>query len=221
MKWIISNHKNALDDKEVVDYVNALDKAQLDGVNLVICPKVSHLSYFSGNSYYLGCQDINLSFDELKRNNIRFSIVGHSYKRKKYNESNQVINRKIKDLLANNITPILCIGEEVNGNLKDTLLSELGEGLMGVSGDVFIAYEPIWAIGSGMIPDIDVLNDTVSFIGTEATRLLGRKPIILYGGSVNNETINLLEHVNELDGYLIGNASVNIDELVELIEVIK
>lgn len=220
MKWIISNHKNALDDDVVVDYVDALNRVELEGINLVICPKDSHLSYFTGN-YYLGCQDVNLSFDQMKKSNIRFSIVGHSYKRSKYNESNKMINKKIKDLLANGITPILCIGEEVNNNLKDTLLVELEEGLNEVSGDVIIAYEPVWAIGSGMIPNIEVLNDTVDFIDKQATRLLGRKPIILYGGSVNRDTINLLECVHELDGYLIGNASVEINKLVELIEVIK
>ena len=220
MKWIISNHKNALDDDVVVDYVNTLNNVELNGINLVICPKDSHLSYFSGN-YYLGCQDVNLSFADMKKNNIKFSIVGHSYKRKNYNESNILINKKIKDLLINGITPILCIGEEVNNNLKDTLLTELKEGLDGVSGDVIIAYEPVWAIGSGMIPNIEVLNDTVDFIDRQATRLLGRKPIILYGGSVNKDTITLLECVHELDGYLIGNASVEIDKLVELIEVIK
>lgn len=221
MKWIISNHKNALDESLVCDYAHKLVQVRLDDIKLVICPKDEHLKYFDGINYSLGCQDVNLSFGKMKENNVKFSIVGHSYIRQKYNETNELINKKIKELIDNDIVPILCIGEDVNSDLENTLKTELEDGLKGVTGKVIIAYEPVWAIGSGVIPNIDILKEVIAFIDLEATKILKEKPIILYGGSVNSKTISLLEEVEGLDGYLIGGASLDIEKLKELIEVIK
>ena len=221
MKWIISNHKNALDESTVHNYANELQNISFDNINLVICPSDDYLEYFISSNYSLGCQDINLTFEQLKTYDVKFCIVGHSYKRKIYNETDEQINKKIKDLISNEIVPILCIGEENNDDLKSTLKRQLVGGLDGVSANVIIAYEPVWAIGSGIIPDIDVLRDIITFIEYEATKILNKRPIILYGGSVNNKTISLLENVREIDGYLIGGASIDLKELKELIEVIK
>lgn len=221
MKWIISNHKNALDESLVCDYAKKLDQIKLNNINLIICPKDEHLKYFDGTNYSLGCQDVNLSFEVMNNYNVKFSIVGHSYIRQKYNETNELINKKIKELIDNDIVPILCIGEDVNSDLENILKIELEDGLKGVNGKVIIAYEPVWAIGSGVIPNIDILKEVIAFIDLEATKILKEKPIILYGGSVNSETISLLEELEELDGYLIGGASLDIEKLKKLIEVIK
>lgn len=221
MKWIISNHKNALIDRKVNDYIKELNNLKTDNIHLVICPTDEHLKYFNGNNYKLGSQDINYSIDNLKEYGIKFSIIGHSYKRTKYHETNKKINEKLKKVIKNNIIPILCIGEEENNNIKEILKQELKEGLDGIKQKVIIAYEPVWAIGSGKIPDINSLKDIIEFIDVEATKILNTKPIILYGGSVNEETIHKLETIEELDGYLIGNASIDIEKLRKVIEVIK
>ena len=146
MKWIISNHKNALSEERLKDYLYEVNNLNIDNINLIICPKDEHLKYFVQNNYGLGSQDINLSIDELNRYNVKYSIIGHSYKRKKYHETNEQINEKIKKLISNNIIPILCIGEDETDNIKETLKQELIEGLKDIKGNIIIAYEPVWAI---------------------------------------------------------------------------
>lgn len=221
MKLIISNHKNFLAEQKVEEYINEIEKIKKDNIKLVICPKNSHLEYFTEQNYEIGSQNTNLTFEQLKNYNVKYSIVGHSYFRKNYNETNDKINQKIKELISNNITPILCIGEEENTNTLETLKRELSEGLNEINGNVIIAYEPVWAIGSGKIPDINNLKEVISFIDKEATNILNYTPKILYGGSVNEETIGQLERIEELDGYLIGKASLDIDKLKKIIEVVK
>ena len=221
MKWIISNHKNSLNEKNINKYLEKLKCLNTDNINLVICPKDEHLEYFNGNNYEIGSQDLNISFDKMKQYNIKYSIIGHSYKRKKYNETNKEINQKIKELIKNNIIPILCIGEEEITNIKEVLKQELIEGLKDINEKLIIAYEPIWAIGSGKIPNINNLKQIIEFIDIEATNILLTKPIILYGGSVNEETIKELETIEKLDGYLIGSASTDIEKLIKIIEVVK
>lgn len=221
MKWIISNHKNALIDKDINNYLEELKNLKTDNIHLVICPKDEHLIYFSGTNYEIGSQDINIHLSNMKKNVIKYSIIGHSYSRKKYHETNEEINKKIKELLRNNIIPILCVGEEESNDVKETLKQELIEGLKDIQGKIIIAYEPVWAIGSGKIPSIDALKDIIEFIDKEATKILNNKPIILYGGSVNENTINELEKIKELDGYLIGNASIDIEKLRKVIEVVR
>jgi len=221
MKWIVSNHKNELDEKQISKYIEQLNNISKNDINLVVCPKDDHLKYFDGTNYEIGSQDINLSFDMMKELNIKYCIIGHSDFRKKNHETNEQINKKIKDLISNDIMPILCIGEEENNiNIKQTLKNELSEGLNGINSSIIIAYEPIWAIGSGKIPDISILTDIINFINVEATSILGRKPIVLYGGSVNEKTVEELEKVYELDGYLIGKASLDVEKIEKLIEVV-
>lgn len=221
MKWIISNHKNGLSDKDINDYLKKLKQIKINNIHFVICPKNEHLKYFTESNYAIGSQDISLSFGLLKSYSVKYSIVGHSYKRKKYNESNEQINHKIKELLENNIMPILCIGEEENDDTKEVLKQQLTIGLKDIREKIIIAYEPVWAIGSGKIPNIHSLKEMIEFIDQEASKVLKNKPIILYGGSVNEDTISDLEKIKELDGYLIGKASLDIKKLEKIIEVVE
>ena len=220
-KWIISNHKNALTDNRINDYINELDKLKLDNINLVICPKDEHLKLFNNNNYEIGTQDINISLTNMKELNVKYCIVGHSYFRKKYHETNSNINEKIKQLINSNIIPILCIGEEEDSDINNTIIKELKECLANINGNIIIAYEPIWAIGSGKIPNIENLKQIIKSINKQSTSILGKEVPILYGGSVNEQTIIDLNKVEELAGYIISSASLEIEKLAKIIEVIK
>lgn len=221
MKWIINNHKNDLNDENLNNYLKELSELKINNLNFIICPKDEHLKYFNGNNYKLGSQDTNISIEKLKQNNVKYSIVGHSYFRRKNNESNFDINNKIKELIKNNIIPILCIGEEATNDIKTTLRQELTECLKDIKDDVIIAYEPIWAIGTGLIPTNNDLINIIDFIDKETLNIVGHKLPILYGGSVNEETIKVLNKLDNIDGYLIGNASIDIEKIKKIIEVIK
>ncbi len=219
MKWIISNHKLSFDSNNIENYIDGLNKLEFKNIKLVICPRYEHLKNFSGNNYYLGCQDI-IKHDELKKYNIKYSIIGHSDRRINYNETDEQINQKIKYLLSSNITPILCIGEKKGEDIKAVLKRQLELALKNICGKIIIAYEPVWAIGSGNTPSNETLEEIINFISNEAINILGYRPLILYGGSVNYETVVALNKIPGLDGYLIGNASLKIENLMKLVEVI-
>ena len=159
--------------------------------------------------------------EDLVKHGVKYTILGHSDTRKKYKETNEIIHEKIKKLVKNNICPILCIGEEENNNVKEVIDKEL-EVLKDIKLDnIMIAYEPVWAIGTGKIPDTKKLEEILLYIKDKVVLLSGINPILIYGGSVNENTIEKLKHVNLIDGYLIGSASLNINSLETIIEVVK
>ena len=223
MKWIISNHKDCVVNENYQKEINGILKPK---INLIICPNDSQLAEFKETSYPIGSQDVNYTFntEELKNMKIQYTIVGHSDKRKKYHETNYEINIKMKELLEFGIYPILCVGEETEEeiDIKKVIAKELEECLKNIKTDnIIIAYEPIWAIGSGKIPDKEKLVDIIEYIKQKTRELIGIQPIVVYGGSVNENTISLLEEVKILDGYLIGSASIDINKLKRLIEVVE
>lgn len=223
MKWIISNHK---EEKIEKSYQKEIAELVSPKIKLIICPNDTQLSDFKEVTYDLGSQDVNYFYtvEELKKMSVKYTIVGHSDKRKQYNETTNDINKKIKVLLKANICPILCIGEneEKELNIKKLLDNELEECLKNIeTSNIIIAYEPVWAIGSGKIPNINELIEIVEYIRQKTIKLIGVNPIIVYGGSVNENTMKLLKEVPGLDGYLIGSASLDTNKLKELIEVIE
>lgn len=223
MKWIISNHKEGLIDEY---YQKEITKLLHPKINLIICPNDSQLASFKETNYLLGSQDVDYYFnlEELKSMSVKYTIVGHSDKRKKYHENNIEINEKIKKLVSFNICPIVCIGEEKEEsvNLKQIIDIELAECLKDIkTNNIIIAYEPVWAIGSGKTPDKEVLIEIIEYIKIKTKELISITPIVIYGGSVNENTIKLLEEIDILDGYLIGSASLDIHKLKQLIEVVR
>lgn len=223
MKWIISNHKDMLVEES---YQYELKDISNPNIKLVICPNDKVLPNFKERNFLLGSQDLDYHFSiqELKLMNVKYTIVGHTDKRKKYGQSNQEINEKIKRLLAYDICPILCIGEEKieSRNIETILERELEECLKDVRcNHLIIAYEPVWAIGSGKIPDLKILGGLINKIKEKTKEMIGNVPDVIYGGSVSIETIYSLEKITSLDGYLIGSNGLKIDKLKKLIEVIK
>lgn len=219
-KWIISNHKQGLEEDKLNDYIKNLENIDISNINFILCPNHNQLSSFTNLNYQLGSQDIVLPVEEMKNNSINYAIVGHRDTRINESETNEIINLKIKKLLTNNIIPILCVGEEENANPIEVVENELIEGLKDIENKkIIIAYEPNWAIGNDVIPKTDVINSVINKI-KEIANNKNLDIIILYGGSVNSETISILEEL-KLDGYLIGRASLDINLLKGIIEVIK
>lgn len=220
MKLIVSNHKDDFELNDVIPYSSRLSKLNYPNINLVICPNNKFISYFTDDNYELGSQDILLA-----NNKIKYAIIGHSDMRKRNKETDEEINSKIKQVLEKGIMPILCIGEKdeylTNIQVEEVLKSELTKDLKDINKKVVIAYEPIWAIRSGKVPDYDVLELRIRFIKEYATNLLTAEPIILYGGSVNDKNILELKNISNIDGYLIGSASLDIDKLKNIMEAIK
>ena len=149
----------------------------------------------------------------------KYVILGHSENRDE-GEDDQLINQKIKTSLKNGLKVIFCIGEKIKDKRKKktnlVLSKQIKLGLKGIklNNKIMIAYEPVWAIGSGLIPKSNELLETVNFIKSKFR--LNIK--ILYGGSVNEKNINELKKINNIDGFLIGGASQNSKKFIDIIK---
>jgi len=201
---------------------------------VVICPTAIHLDYLSKNKngFYVGAQNVSeheegaytgeISVRSLIETNVDFCIVGHSERRQIFKEKDRDINFKSQRLVANNVIPIICIGETLEQKEKGITNTVLEEQLMNSipSSSTFentiIAYEPVWAIGTGLTPTIDEIDETHRFIRSHNDKF--NKYKILYGGSVKASNAKEITHLANVDGALIGGASLKSEEFTKIIQ---
>ena len=156
----------------------------------------------------------------LKNVGANYVIIGHSENREK-GENNKLINAKIKSALKAKLKVIFCIGETLSEKQKkqtQLILSKqikVGLDKIKVKSNIFIAYEPIWAIGTGNVPKSKDLLKTIEFI---KSKFKGKTPKVLYGGSVNPQNIKNLKEINNIDGFLIGGASQNAKKFIDIVK---
>ena len=156
----------------------------------------------------------------LKNIGANYVIIGHSENREK-GETDKLINQKIKSAIRAKLKVILCIGETLSekkrGKTKSVLSKQIKLCLDKVNKktNLFIAYEPVWSIGTGKIPKITELKDSIKFIKSKFNK---RIPKILYGGSVSPKNINNLKLIKDLDGFLIGGASQNSKNFIDIVK---
>ena len=154
----------------------------------------------------------------IKNAGAKYVIIGHSENRQN-GETDKLINTKIKSALKSGLKVIFCIGEtlkEKKKNKTNRLLNkQITRGLNNIKSkkNIIIAYEPIWSIGSGLIPKSKELFETIKFIKKKAKNLK-----VLYGGSVNPKNINELNLINNIDGYMIGGASQDAKKFIDIIK---
>lgn len=227
---IVLNNKCNLTKKEFISYQNELENIDLNSNKLVLCPSSPYLSLYNLNNISLGAQNVSkeemgaftgeVSSSQLKSLNVQYTIIGHSERRNKLNETNDEINLKIKLLLKDNIIPILCLGEsleeKLNNKTKEVIEQELLEGLKDLTEEetnkLIIAYEPIWAIGTGKIPTVEEIDYVLNIIKTHLPN-----NTLLYGGSANTDNIVVLNKSHLINGYLLGGLSLKTVSLQEFI----
>ncbi len=156
-------------------------------------------------------------------------VVGHSERRQYFNESNEDVNKKIKKLISHNIRPILCVGESLeireDSKEKEFVKTQLDECLEGISpadvSDIVIAYEPIWAIGTGKTATSDQAEEMCkfirSFIAEKFGTLASEEVIIQYGGSVKPANISEIMKQDNIDGALVGGASLKKEDFIDIV----
>jgi triosephosphate isomerase len=222
--------------------LNTLDKVikfsrskDIKGGRLIYCPPNTLISSFSKKFRNcligIGGQNCHESEDYgahtgfvnsrmLKNIGAHFVIIGHSENREK-GENDKLINLKIKSALEAKLKVIFCIGETLNEKRKKKTQSILSKqikiGLKNIKirSNIFIAYEPVWAIGSGIIPKSKNLFKTVEFI---KSKFKDKSPKVLYGGSVNPQNITNLKEINNIDGFLIGGASQSAKKFIDIVK---
>ena len=149
-----------------------------------------------------------------------YVILGHSENRKK-GETDKLINLKIKSAIKAKLNVIFCIGETLTekkrGKTRSILSKQINLGLDKIKkkSNIFIAYEPVWSIGTGNIPKPNELEKTIEFI---KKKFKGKSPKILYGGSVNPQNISDLKKIKNLNGFLIGGASQSSKKFIDIVK---
>ena len=228
---------------EALEFVNEVkDRVNNDKVEAVICAPFTLLKDLKqatkGTNIKIGAQ--NMHFEEkgaftgeisplmLKELDMDYVVIGHSERRQYFNETDETVNKKVLKALEVGIDPILCVGETLEereaGNTKDVCKVQVEKALENVSKEdlakVVVAYEPIWAIGTGKTATSEDANDVIAYIREVVANLYGElanEVRIQYGGSVKPSNVAEIMNQSDIDGALVGGASLEANDYVELV----
>lgn len=222
---IALNNKCNLVKDEFTSYIEKIYKLESNN-ELLLIPSTINIPLVDSNKVLLGSQNVSrdgvgphtgeVSAKQLKSFGVKYCLVGHSERRMEQKESNYDCCEKIKMLLNEDIIPILCVGENLedrkSGNYKEFINNEIRKATSELNseeiGKLIIAYEPIYSIGTGIIPTNEEVEEVFNIIKeTLPTNKL------LYGGSVNDDNISVLKSIKNIDGFLIGGLSLEVDKL--------
>jgi triosephosphate isomerase len=238
---IAGNWKMNTTVEEAITLVKSMlmDLEAIRNVEKLLCPPYISLSaikeVISGTSIKLGAQ--NMHFKEkgaytgeispiMLKDLCSFVVLGHSERRQYFNETDKMINDKVKSAIQFGITPIMCVGESLEenekGKTREIVTKQVKAGLAEIEAgnSIVIAYEPVWAIGTGKAATGKQANDTIGMIRGILHNIWDRnsadKTRILYGGSVTGE--NIAEYIGEpdIDGALVGGASLKVEDFINI-----
>ncbi|QZX49019.1 triose-phosphate isomerase [Mycoplasma sp. E35C] len=245
-KYIFGNWKTNKTIKEVQAFfntLNATDLSQQSNVSFGVAPVFLHLDLANqlkkpeciilaqdANYIKSGANTGTVSYEQLKDMGINHVIIGHSERRTLFHETDELINQKTKVLLENNMTVVLCIGEtleqyeanKTNDVLKEQLLKDLKDINKELFVNLIVAYEPVWAIGTGKTASSQTAQEAIAFVRKvlaeiSSTEIASNVPI-LYGGSVTPDNISELLAQKDINGALVGGASLDATKFIKLIE---
>lgn len=243
-KVIAGNWKMNMLPNEAMACIEALAPAVENTENeVILCVPYTDLFYSlltaQGTNIKIGAQNMHweekgaytgeISAQMLKSIGVEYVIIGHSERRQYFAETDETVNKKIKTALANDLKPIVCVGETLeqreSGKAEEIIITQTRLAFEGISGEdakkVIIAYEPIWAIGTGKTATSEDANNSVKAIRNEIRELYGdniaEEIIIQYGGSVKSSNAKELFTTSDIDGGLVGGASLKADEFAKIV----
>jgi len=241
---IAGNWKMNMTPAQAKELVSALVPLVKDAAcDVVICPPFVDLCavkpLIENTNIRLGVQNIHwaekgaytgeISADMLKAHGVEFAIVGHSERRQYFGETDETVNLRAKTAIAAGITPIICVGESLEqreGGVTDTIVAnQTKAALAGMDAadvaNLVIAYEPIWAIGTGKTATKEDANATIAVIRAAVREVYGEQTAdavrIQYGGSMNPKNAAELMSMPEIDGGLIGGASLKAEDFSKVV----
>jgi triosephosphate isomerase len=236
-RYLIANWKMNLPPEGIDAYVTALGAAAANDVRIVVAPPFPYLRDISGGPFAIGAQNCadrksgaftgEVSPWMLADLGVRYAIIGHSERRQIYGESNELLRRKLAAAIEAGVTPVLCVGEDLRVRESGDAAQHLAQQLEAVvspaldaAPDVVIAYEPIWAIGTGRNATGAMCGDTVGEIRDALRRFWPSRYAdgapVLYGGSVTPDNCLELEADGNVQGYLVGGASLSSDKFLAI-----
>jgi len=211
------------------------------GVEKIVCPPFVYLATvevaLSMSSIKVGAQDVHWEDDvaatgevgpQMLEEIVEYVIIGHSERRHKFGETDEMVNRKVNAALAAGLQPIMCVGETLEerqaGQTADVLLRQTRAGLhtADLPDGFIIAYEPLWAIGTGTPATAQDADEVIALVRREVAAMFGEAKAetvrILYGGSVTPENIAKFMSRDGIDGALVGGASLKVDSFAGIVE---
>lgn len=221
-----------------------LKTLNINKTEIVICPPftalVPVLDILKESRIKIGAQNVHwepsgaftgeISAEMIETAGCAYAIIGHSERRQFFGETDQTVNRKIKQTLTTRLAPIVCVGETLEqrqqGQTQAIIRTQIIDGLAGLSIEqmqrIVLAYEPVWAIGTGVTAKPEQAEEVHQFIRQLVAELFNSRAAelipILYGGSVKPDNIKELLNQPDIDGGLIGGASLKVDSFVEMIK---
>lgn len=246
--FIAGNWKMNMTPSEGALFASSLAQAIKDSsVKVLVAPPFITIpavaEAIEGSSILLGAQNMadhengaftgEVSADMLKDAGVDIVILGHSERRALYGETDAIVNKKIKIALSRGLDVIMCVGETLDerecGKLEEVLARQIIDGLRGIEADaiqrITIAYEPVWAIGTGKTATPEDANNAHAFIRGQISALYGtgvaESLIIQYGGSVKPSNAKALMAMEHIDGALVGGASLSLEQFVPIVKFNK
>lgn len=243
-KVIAGNWKMNMLPNETIKFIEDLAPLVKDTKNeVILCVPFTDLFYAlltaQGTNIKIGAQ--NMHFEEkgaytgevsaqmLKSINVEYVILGHSERRQYFNETDETVNKKIKVAFANGLKPIVCVGETLEQREKgitiDVITKQTELALEGLTQQqveqIIIAYEPIWAIGTGKTATSQDANNAIMSIRDKISQMYGQntadRVIIQYGGSVKSSNAKEIFEMSDIDGGLVGGASLKVEEFAKIV----
>jgi triosephosphate isomerase (TIM) len=245
---IAGNWKMFKTASEAVAFINEVKgKAEVDGVDSVICAPFTNLPALveavKGTSLKIGAQNMHweengaftgeISGSMLKDTGVQYVIIGHSERRAYFAETDETVNKKVRAAFSYGLIPIVCVGEKLEereaNQTKEVCRVQTVAALQGLTAEqaaqVVIAYEPIWAIGTGKTSTAEDANDVISYIRAQVREQFdaatGDAVRIQYGGSVKPGNIREFMGMSDIDGALVGGASLEPASYIQLVEGAK
>ena len=243
-KIIAGNWKMNMLPNEAINFIEELTPLVKNTKNeVIICVPYIDLFYtllhVQGTNIKVGAQNMHweekgaytgeVSAPMLKSIGVEYVIIGHSERRQYFAETDETVNKKIKSALKYNLKPIVCVGETLEqreeGITENIIANQIKKAFEGISkenlNNIIIAYEPIWAIGTGKTATKEQANETIKQIRNELAKNYGKNEvenvIIQYGGSVKPENAKELFEMSDIDGGLIGGASLKAKEFSQIV----
>ena len=247
-KVIAGNWKMNKLPNEAIDFIDRLTPLVKDTKNeVVVCVPYTDLFYAlltaQGTNIKIGAQ--NMHFEEkgaytgeisaqmLKSIGVEYVIIGHSERRQYFNETDETVNKKVKTAFKHELKPIICVGETLEqreaGKAEEIITNQTEKALEGLTDEqvqnTIIAYEPIWAIGTGKTATSEDANNAIKAIRDKICQIygqnVGKSIIIQYGGSVKSANCKELFTTSDIDGGLVGGASLDLEEFAKIINYDK
>ena len=247
-KVIAGNWKMNMLPNEAINFIEEFAPLVKDTKHeVILCVPYTDLFYsllnVQGTNIKIGAQNMHweekgaytgeISAQMLKSIGVEYVIIGHSERRQYFAETDETVNKKIKSALVNGLKPIVCVGESLeqreSGVTEEIITNQVEKALEGIPTEelskIIIAYEPIWAIGTGKTATSEDANNSIKAIREKIAKIYGQntseRVIIQYGGSVKSTNAKELFEMSDIDGALIGGASLKVEEFSNIVNYNK